>query len=119
MYLLKIFFLLLLLNIGVYSIYSQSLEKETPIKYRIELIYISDTDKAQPEYIFVIGNSGFKSVNSLKKFIETLPPETTLEWAPDCERFGDEPLLNSEKEMSDFKAFCEKRKIKFILRPSG
>ncbi len=90
-----------------------------PSKYRMEQVYIFE--EAKPiEYIFVLnGSVGFKSVKALKKFIEKLPPETIIEWRPSCEVLGDEPLRSSEKEMADFKAFCESKKVKFILVPTG
>ena len=34
-------------------------------------------------------------------------------------RKGDEPLLSSEQEMEDFKAFCAEKNINFFLIPSG
>ena len=88
-----------------------------PPKYRMELVYIFEADAT--EFIFVVGNSGFKSVASLKKFLSDLPTGSTLEWAPGCKRIGSEPLLSSESEMEDFKAFCAERNINFILVPSG
>ena len=88
-----------------------------PPKYRMELVYIFEADAT--EFIFVVGSVGFKSVASLKSFLSNLPPGATLEWAPGCKRIGSEPLLSSEQEMEDFKAFCAERNINFILVPSG
>ena len=88
-----------------------------PPKYRMELVYVFEADAT--EFIFVVGNVGFKSVASLKSFLSNLPPGSTLEWAPGCRRIGSEPLLSSEQEMEDFKAFCAERSINFILVPSG
>jgi hypothetical protein len=88
-----------------------------PAKYRMELVYIFEGEK--PESIIVIGNSGFRSAASLKNFVEKLPARSTLEWAPGCERFGGEPLLSSAKDMDDFKDFCKKHNVNFILHPSG
>jgi hypothetical protein len=76
-------------------------------KYRMELVYIID------------GNAGFKSIDSLKEFLSTLPPGSHLEWSPGCLRMGNEPLLSSEWEMEEFKAFCAERNINFVLVPSG
>ena len=90
---------------------------DQPLKYRLELIYIFESKDI--EFIFVVGNSGFKSVASLKRFIAALPPGSTLEWAPGCRRLGNEPLLASDEEMADFRRFCEEKGIKFILVPSG
>lgn len=86
-------------------------------KYRMELIYIFDD--GSPEFIFVIGNGGFKSVASLKNYLSTLPAGSILEWSPGCRRIGNEPLLSSEQEMEDFKVFCAERHIHFVLLPSG
>lgn len=88
-----------------------------PPKYRMELVHVCDG--ATSEFIFVIGNGGFKSVAALKNFLSTLPAGSILEWAPGCLRMGHEPLLSSEQEMEDFKAFCAERQINFILFPSG
>lgn len=88
-----------------------------PPKLRMELVYIFEADLT--EFIFVIGNTGFKTVDSLKKFVSTLPPGSTLEWAPGCIRFGKEPLISSEQEIESFKDFCAKSGVKFILIPSG
>lgn len=92
-------------------------QPQPPAKHRIELVYIFEAGST--EFIFVIGNAGFKSVASLKNFVGNLPSGSTLEWAPGCRRIGGEPLLSSGQEMEDFKAFCAERNITFILIPSG
>jgi len=98
---------------------AQEIKQPAPeLKYRMELAYIYDTDS--PEYVFVInGVIGCKSVASLKKYLSLLPPGSILEWAPGCRRRVDEPLLSSDEEMEDFKAFCAEKNINFILIPSG
>ena len=88
-----------------------------PVKRELQLIYMFEGEK--PEFIFVIGQSGFKSVATLKKHLETWPAGSELKWAPGCERFGDEPLLSSEEEMQVFRTFLAKRGISFVLVPSG
>lgn len=111
----------LILVLAVLSLKAQentaSPESSAPLKYRMELVYIFE-DNTQ-EFIFVVGNTGFKSVASLKKFLSALPEGATLEWAPGCIRMGGEPLLSSEQDMKEFKAFCAQKNIKFILIPSG
>jgi hypothetical protein len=92
-------------------------QPQPPPKYRMELVYIFQDEAT--EFIFVIGNVGFKSVDSLKKFLSSLPPGSNLEWAPGCKRMGNEPLLSSEQEMEEFKAFCAEKNINFVLVPSG
>ena len=105
------------LLIGVPGVQALEQEQQPPLKYRMELIYVFEAGKT--EYIFTIGNSGFKSVASLKQFIGQLPVGSIIEWAPGCERFGTEPLLSSEEEMESFKAFCKEKGMRFILVPSG
>ena len=92
-------------------------QPQAPAKHRMELVYVFEAGST--EFIFVIGNVGFKSVASLKNFVGGLPSGSTLEWAPGCRRVGGEPLLSSEQEMEDFKAFCAERDITFVLVPSG
>ena len=84
-------------------------------KLVMELVWMPET-KAP---IVVVGGVGFNSVASLKKFLGEQPAGTVVEWNPGCERIGGEPLLSSEKELSEFKMYLEKRKIKFVLVPSG
>ena len=90
-------------------------EPDQASKYSLQLIYIYETN----QFIFGVGNLRFNSVSSLKRFIAGLPPGSTLEWAPGCTRVGNEPLLSSEAAMKHFVRFCERKRIKFILVPSG
>jgi len=91
--------------------------KAPPVKGELQLIYVFEGPK--PEFLFVIGQVGFKSVTSLEKHLETWAPGSELRWAPGCERLGDEPLLSSEKDMEAFRVFLTKRGIHFTLVPSG
>jgi hypothetical protein len=109
--------LIVMLCLGVLCADAQENTQSPPPKYRLELVYISDV--GSQEHIFVIGNMGFKSVESLKKFVGDLPPGSILEWAPSCLRRGSEPLLSSPQDMEDFTAFCVAKQINFILVPSG
>ena len=87
------------------------------VKHELQLIYVFEGQKT--EFIFVIGQSGFKSVASLKQYLETLPPGSELRWAPGCDRLGGEPLLSSESDMHAFRDFLAAHGIKFVLVPSG
>ena len=108
---------LVLLSAFSHAQAQEGVQPQPPTKYRMELVYVFEADS--PEFIFVVGSVGFKSVASLKKFLSTLPPGTVLEWAPGCKRIGGEPLLSSEQEMGEFKAFCAEKNIDFVLVPSG
>lgn len=106
--------LLVLATAPVASIRAQT---EDPPVYELSLVSIFETPET--EFVFVIGNSGFKTVAGLKDFLASCPRGTTLRWSPGCVRTGGEPLLSSEDEMEDFKAFCAEHEINFILVPSG
>ena len=95
---------------------SSQVDKQ-PVKYELQLIYVFEEQRT--EFIFVIGQSGFKSVAALKRYLETWPPGSELRWAPGCERLGGEPLLSFEEDMKAFRAFLKERGIKFVLVPSG
>ena len=109
--------LLVMLLLGVPQVQGQEKGESSPPKYQLELVYIFEANPT--EFVFLVGKVGFKSVASLKNFLRTLPPGSTLEWDPGCIRFGGEPLLSSAQDMEDFKAFCAANKIKLILVPSG
>ena|SRR5688572_5066848 len=106
---------ILLAAVGLFA--SSGEVQREPLKGELRLIYLFDEPKTS--FIFVIGQSGFKSVNSLKRYLETWPSGSELKWAPGCSRLGSEPLLSSEQEMKAFRAFLKKRGIKFVLVPSG
>ena len=113
-----ILYVLVMSLFGVLHVQAQENVQSPPSpKYSLELIYIFDADST--EYIFVVGNVGFRSVTALKRFLSNLPPGSVLEWAPGCRQTGSEPLLSSEQDMEDFKSFCAANKITFVLVPSG
>jgi hypothetical protein len=91
--------------------------EEAPPVY--ELTLVSVFESSEPEFLFVIGNNGFRSVASLETFLASRPAGTILRWNPGCVRLGGEPLLASETEMEDFRAFCREHQIDFVLVPSG
>jgi hypothetical protein len=90
---------------------------EHPPAYELKLVYLFDGPET--EFIFVVGNSGFRTVESLRRFLASRPAGTTLRWNPGCVRLGGEPLLSSETEMELFVAFCREHGIDFVLVPSG
>jgi len=106
----------LLLNVAGPSAFAGDGEGE-PIKRELELIYLFEGPA--PQFIFVIGQSGFRSVEALKQHLETWPAGSELRWAPGCVRLGGEPLLSSEEEMAAFRGFLAERGIHFVLVPSG
>ncbi|MCM3869682.1 MAG: hypothetical protein ND895_03140 [Pyrinomonadaceae bacterium] len=108
---------ILLLSVISHTRAQRDTQPQPPPKYRMELVYIFEGSST--EFIFVVGNAGFRSVAALKNYVRNLPPGSRLEWAPGCMRLGGEPLLSSEQEIEEFKAFCEEKNIDFVLVPSG
>lgn len=100
---------------------AEQTDEDQPPVYTMQLIWLADGDNNQRdgEYIFLIGDVGFKTVSGLKNFVASLPRGSRLEWSPGCLRRGGEPLLSSAEELEDFKSFCAERGVEFILHPSG
>jgi hypothetical protein len=116
----RILWLAMLLLLAVLPTNAQENQKNEdppPPKYRMELVYIFEGSST--EFIFVVGNAGFKSVAALKTYVASLPSGSILEWAPGCMRLGGEPLLSSDQQLEEFKAFCAEKNINFVLVPSG
>ena len=89
-----------------------------PEKLKLALVQIAETDPF--EYLFVVNDAiGFKSVESLKKFVAGMIPGSTLTWDPGCVRMGKEPILSSPQDLEAFKAFCADHKVELIIIPSG
>jgi hypothetical protein len=53
----------------------ENVRPEPPPKYEMELVYISEAGST--EFIFLIGNVGFKSVATLKNLVGNLAPGST------------------------------------------
>lgn len=98
------------------SLASAESRAEPPPAYEMKLVFVGE---APVEFLFVIGNSGFRSVEALKSFLSGLPAGAKLTWSPGCIRMGGEPLLSSEHEIEEFRRFCRENGIEFTLIPSG
>lgn len=92
---------------------SQTAEPKT-YPYHMEIVAI--TYSYPTEWVFVIERSGFKSVDDLKKGISTLAAGSVLELKTGGRRFPNEPL-SSEKDMADFRKFCESKNVKLVFIP--
>lgn len=113
----KRYFLMVLLAVVLWRACFAEEAAQPPVKYELKLVSIFEGK--EPEFIFVIGNAGFKSIERLKIFLGRLPKGSEVTWNPGCDRVGNEPLLSSEEEMRDLRAFLEEKGIKFALVPSG
>jgi len=76
-------------------------------------------DEGKRWWTFMLDNNEFRTLSEIKIFIKNLHTGSKIEWAPGCRRLGDEPLLNSESEMKDFKKFCDDNGITLVVIPSG
>lgn len=98
--------------------FAQDVQRK-PENLTMTLAWIADAGEPM-QYVYVInGVVAYKTVDGLKKYLKSLPKDSTLTWAPSCSRMGGEPLLDSEEEMKKFREFCESAGIKFVLVPSG
>ena len=96
-----------------------------PVKLRLALAYVADTHPF--ESIFIINSMNadtgspiaFKTIESLKKYIASLPAGSVLTWAPSDVHMGQEPLLSSPQDMQQFKDFCKARNVELIIVPGG
>jgi hypothetical protein len=88
-----------------------------PQSHDLVLVRLMGAD--EPEYVFEVGELRFRSVAALKSFVQSLPEDSVIRWAPGCMRFGDEPLLSSDAAMEDFRSHCSRYGVKLVLVPSG
>jgi len=107
------------LCVGFFCLTAALAEEAAPAPgaYQIKIVYLFESEP--PEAIFVMGNSGFRSVAALKDWVKNLPAGSTLKFDMSCENLGVEPLVNSEEEMNDFKKFCDQHQINLIIHPAG
>lgn len=87
--------------------------------YTLQIACYADSMAGKRKYVFLIGQTAYRSVDDLKKGLTHYPKGSTLRWAPSCRRFGDEPILSSEKDMTDFRNYCIAIGLNFVLVPSG
>ena len=96
---------------------------ERPAKYRMEVVTIADAMPREEIVVIVFPGGGFafRSLAGLERFVAGLPKDSTLEWAPGCDRMGQGAggLLSSAEQVAAFRAYCEKRGVNFVLIPSG
>ena len=88
-----------------------------PIHFKMQMFRVLEGEK--DEYFFAIGQAGYKSLESLKNGIANLPSGSILEWDPGCKRTGKDPLLSSEKDLEEFRRFCEQHGIKLEMGRGG
>jgi hypothetical protein len=93
-----------------------SAARPQPLVCDMRLVYVFETTPT--EYVFVIGDSGFKTVRALEKYLATLPAGTTVRWRQGCERFGGEPL-SSERELETFRQFCKAHRLSLEIESSA
>ncbi len=63
--------------------------------------------------------STFPTVEALRAFLAQQLDGTRLIWDPGCKRVGNEPLLQNEKDLAAFKAFCAEHGIELVILPGG
>ena len=96
---------------------------EPPAKYRMEVVTIADATPREEVVVIVFPGGGFafKTLLGLERFVAGLPKDSSLEWAPGCDRRGRDAggLLSSAEQVAAFRTYCKKRGVNFVLIPSG
>lgn len=87
-----------------------------PKTYSYHMGIVAITYSYPTEWVFVIERSGFKSSTDLKKGISSLPAGSVLELKTGGRKFPNEPL-SSEKDLADFRKFCESKNVKLVFIP--
>lgn len=67
--------------------------------------------------VFEVEGQRFRTVELLKKYLDTQEAGTTVVWDPGCVRIGDKPLLSTGIEIKNLRNYLEKRGIKFVVVP--
>ena len=84
-----------------------------------KLVLEVEWDPEENVEVIVAEGQMFKSVDTLKKFLDIKPSGTTVVWDPGCVRIGTKPILSSTKEIKELKNYLEKRGIKLVLGNTG
>ena len=88
----------------------------------MEVISIADASPREELVVvlFTQGGTAFRTLRGLQLFVNSLPQGATLEWSPGCARRSDgAALLASTEQVAAFRAYCQERKVNFVVVPSG
>lgn len=88
------------------------------LKLSVTQIPYAESLGKKPEYVLLMGNLAYRSIEELKKGVSRLPKGTRITWAPSCCLTGGEPLHN-EEGFSDLRDHCREKGIEFVVIPSG
>ena len=96
---------------------------DVPPRYRMEVITVADATPREEIAValFPQGGTAFKTLRGLQQFVDSLPRGATLEWSPGCDRRSEVAgsFLASTEQIAAFRAYCQERKVNFIVVPSG
>ena len=96
---------------------------DAPPRYRMEVITVADAPfrEEMAVVLFAQGGTAFRTLRGLQQFVNSLPQGATLEWSPGCDRGseGAGVLLASAEQIAAFRAYCQERKVNFVVIPSG
>lgn len=92
-----------------------------PAKYRVEMVSVFGA-RPKEEFLVVVfpgGGFAFKTLDSLKTFVATLPHGSSLEWAPSCSPPQATSPLATGAQVREFEEYCKGRGVQFVRLPSG
>jgi hypothetical protein len=90
-------------------------ETPKPVTYHLQTAQYADTFGKTPEYVFVVGEVAYRSLQGLRKAISHFPKGSTLQWSPSCRG----PVGLSPEQEKQLKEFCDSHGITFVHVPSG
>lgn len=90
-------------------------ETPKPITYHLQTAQYADTLGKTPEFVFVLGEVAYRSLQSLQKAISHFPKGSMLQWSPSCRG----PVGLSPEQEQQLKEFCDSSGINFVHVPSG
>ena len=64
---------------------------------------------------FVIDRTEIRDTDALKVFVTKLPTGATLHWDSGCFMYKTLPLHGPTVKLSEFRAFCTERGVKFVF----
>ena len=87
---------------------------DEPLTLSITPFYRAETLVTKTEFVFILGNKKYWTVEELKKGILGLPKDTVVDLALGCDRSEGQPLTK-DADVAKFREYCESVGIHLIV----
>lgn len=91
---------------------------DEPLTLSITPFYRAETLGMKPEFVLMLGNKKYRTVEELKKGIMGLPRDTVVSLALGCIRWEGQPLTK-DADIAKFREYCESERVGIHLIISG